>query len=51
VSRAAPATSPSTRPADSHSRREQQLARLRSLGRWDFDYIKGRWVFVLPGDQ
>jgi hypothetical protein len=47
-----PATSPSTKPLSPQlaSKREQELARLRSVGRWDYDYARGRWIFVLPGE-
>jgi hypothetical protein len=46
-----PTTRPATTPARPPTSREQELARLRSLGRWEFNYVTGRWSFVLPADQ
>jgi hypothetical protein len=43
-----PTTKPTTAPAKPSSAREQELARLRSLGRWEFNYATGRWTFILP---
>lgn len=45
------ATKPTTKPSKHPPIADQRLARLRTMGRWDFDYARGKWIFVLPSDQ
>jgi hypothetical protein len=43
-------TKPATKSNTPASKRELELAHLRSVGKWEYNYSTGRWMFVLPGD-